>query len=107
MTGAYTFWVFRTGEFGFQLSSSTAFVLTLVAMAVFGVVIELTIFRRLRNTAPLAKPAASLGLLLVLQSGVIVIFSSEPNRPRRTCRPTRSRSSAASCRSTASCSPGS
>jgi branched-chain amino acid transport system permease protein len=78
MTGAYTFWAFRTGEFGFQLSSAAAFVLTLVAMAVFGVVIELAIFRPLRNTAPLAKLAASLGLLLVLQSGVIVIFSSEP-----------------------------
>ena len=78
MTGAYSFWAFRTGEFGFQLSSAAAFVLTLVAMAVFGVVIELAIFRPLRNTAPLAKLAASLGLLLVLQSGVIVIFSSEP-----------------------------
>ncbi|HET9289408.1 MAG TPA: ATP-binding cassette domain-containing protein [Gaiella sp.] len=78
MTGAYSFWAFRTGEFGFQLSSAAAFVLTLVAMAVFGVVIELAIFRPLRNTAPLAKLAASLGLLLVLQSGVVVIFSSEP-----------------------------
>ena len=46
-----------------------AFVLTLVCMAVFGVLIELAIFRPLRNTAPLAKLAASLGLLLVLEAG--------------------------------------
>jgi branched-chain amino acid transport system permease protein len=77
MTGAYLFWAFRTDYFGFQLSTGPAFVLTLVAMAVFGVVIELAIFRPLRNTAPLAKLAASLGLLLVLQSGVIVVFGNE------------------------------
>ena len=45
-------------------------------MAVFGAVIELAIFRPLRNTAPLAKLAASLGLLLVLESGMIVIFGN-------------------------------
>jgi branched-chain amino acid transport system permease protein len=77
MTGAYVFWAFRTGYFGFELSTVPAFVLTLVSMAAFGVVIELTIFRPLRNTAPLAKLAASLGLLLVLQAGVIVVFGNE------------------------------
>ena len=45
-------------------------------MAAFGVLIELAIFRPLRNTAPLAKLAASLGLLLVLESGMIVIFGN-------------------------------
>ena len=38
--------------------------------------IELAIFRPLRNTAPLAKLAASLGLLLVLEAGMIVIFGN-------------------------------
>ena len=38
--------------------------------------VELAIFRPLRNTAPLAKLAASLGLLLVLQAGMIVIFGN-------------------------------
>jgi ABC-type branched-subunit amino acid transport system ATPase component/branched-subunit amino acid ABC-type transport system permease component len=78
MTGAYVFWSFRTGYFGFTLSSAPAFVLTLACMAVLGLVIELTIFRPLRNTAPLAKLAASLGLLLVLQAGAIVVFGDEP-----------------------------
>ena len=45
-------------------------------MAAFGVVIELAIFRPLRNAAPLAKLAASLGVLLVLQAGVIVVFGN-------------------------------
>ena len=69
MVGAYVFWSFKTGYFGFQLSTAPAFVLTLVCMAVLGVLIELAIFRPLRNTAPLAKLAASLGLLLVLAGG--------------------------------------
>jgi branched-chain amino acid transport system permease protein len=74
MIGAYLFWSFKTGYFGFTLSSTPAYVLTLVCMAGFGVLIELAIFRPLRNTAPLAKLAASLGLLLVLQAGAIVVF---------------------------------
>src|SRR6476620_8240773 len=57
MTGAYVFWAFETGYFGFTLSTAPAFVLTLVCMAGLGLVIELTIFRPLRNTAPLAKLA--------------------------------------------------
>jgi len=76
MLAAYLYWAFKTGYFGFHLSSAPAFVLTLVCMAAFGVLIELAIFRPLRNTAPLAKLAASLGLLLVLESGVIVIFGN-------------------------------
>jgi branched-chain amino acid transport system permease protein len=74
MLAAYFYWAFKTGYFGFHLDSVPAFVLTLVFMAAFGVVIELAIFRPLRNAAPLAKLAASLGLLLVLQAGVILVF---------------------------------
>jgi len=74
MLAAYIFWALRTGYFGFTLSTAPAIVVTLVCMAVFGVLIEVAIFRPLRNTAPLAKLAASLGLLLVLESGMIVIF---------------------------------
>jgi branched-subunit amino acid ABC-type transport system permease component len=77
MIGAYLFWSFKTGYFGFTLSSTPAYLLTLVCMAGFGVLIELAIFTPLRNTAPLAKLAASLGLLLVLQAGAIVVFGDE------------------------------
>src|SRR5262245_1423312 len=76
MLAAYFFWSFRTGYFGFHLGTIPAFLLTLVCMAAFGAIIELAIFRPLRNTAPLAKLAASLGLLLVLEAGVILIFGN-------------------------------
>jgi branched-chain amino acid transport system permease protein len=76
MLAAYLYWAFKTGFFGFHLASPPAFVLTLVCMAAFGVLIELAIFRPLRNTAPLAKLAASLGLLLVLDAGVTLVFGN-------------------------------
>lgn len=78
MVGAYTFWSFKTGYFGFHLSSAPAFVLTVVCMALLGVAIELVVFRPLRNASPLARLAASLGLLLVFQAGVIEIFGNSP-----------------------------
>jgi branched-chain amino acid transport system permease protein len=74
MIGAYLFWAFHSGYFHFTLSSTPAFLLTLVCMAGLGVLVELAIFRPMRNTAPVAKLAASLGLLLVLQAGAIVVF---------------------------------
>jgi len=77
MLSAYIFWSFRSDYWGFTLSTVPAFVLTLVCMAVLGVIIELAIFRPLRNTSPVAKLAASLGLLLVLQAGVIPVFGDE------------------------------
>jgi branched-chain amino acid transport system permease protein len=76
MLAAYIYWALKTGHFGFQLSSTAAVFVTLACMAGFGVLIELAVFRPLRNAAPLAKLAASLGLLLVLESGMIVIFGN-------------------------------
>ena len=76
MVAAYVFWALRTGYFGPELPTAPAFVLTLVCMVGFGVTMELAIFRPLRNTAPLAKLAASLGLLLVLESAMILIFGN-------------------------------
>ncbi len=77
MTGAYIFWAFKTGYFGFTLASAPAFALMLVCMAVLGVIIELAVFQPLRNAAPLAKLAASLGILLVLEAGAIVVFGND------------------------------
>jgi len=76
MVGAYVFWAFRTGFFGFHLSTVPAFVVTVAFMAVLGAATELLVFRPLRNTSPLARLAASLGLLLVFQAGVIEIFGN-------------------------------
>ncbi len=77
MTGAYIFWAFQSGYFGFKLASAPAFVLMLICMALLGVVIELGVFQPLRNTAPLAKLAASLGILLVLEAGALVVFGND------------------------------
>jgi branched-chain amino acid transport system permease protein len=78
MVGAYVFWAFKTGYFGFHTSSTVGFVLTVISMAVLGVIIELVVFRPLRHTSPLARLAASLGLLLIFQAGVIELFGSTP-----------------------------
>jgi branched-chain amino acid transport system permease protein len=77
MTGAFLYWSFKTGYFGPQVSSAPAFVMTMVCMAAFGLLIELVVFRPLRHTSPLAKLAASLGLLLVLQAGATLIFANK------------------------------
>jgi branched-chain amino acid transport system permease protein len=76
MVGAYIFWAFKNDFFGFHLTTIPAFAATLACMAVLGVVIELVVFHPLRNAAPLARLAASLGLLLVFQAGMTQIFGT-------------------------------
>jgi branched-subunit amino acid ABC-type transport system permease component len=82
MVGAYLFWSFQTGYFHFQLSTVPAFVLTVVCMAALGAAIELLVFRPLRNASPLARLAASLGLLLIFQAGVIEVFGNTSKSAR-------------------------
>ena len=82
MVGAYIFWSFQTGYFGFQLSTVPAFVLTIAFMAVLGAGTELLVFRPLRDASPLARLAASLGLLLIFQAGVIEIFGNTSKSAR-------------------------
>ena len=82
MVGAYIFWSFQTGYFGFQLSTVPAFVLTIALMAVLGAGTELLVFRPLRDASPLARLAASLGLLLIFQAGVIEIFGNTSKSAR-------------------------
>ena len=76
MVGAYVFWSFQTGYFGFTLSTTPAFALTIAFMAVLGAGTELLVFRPLRSASPLARLAASLGLLLIFQAGVIEVFGN-------------------------------
>src|SRR5436190_1749186 len=82
MVGAYVFWSFQTGYFGFHLSTVPAFLLTIVFMAALGAGTELLVFRPLRNASPLARLAASLGLLLVFQAGVIEVFGNTSKSAR-------------------------
>ncbi len=64
-------------SFGAPLTFGAAFALSLVIAAMAGMLMHLLIFRPLRHAPPLAKTVASVGLLLVLQSVVVLRFSSQ------------------------------
>jgi branched-chain amino acid transport system permease protein len=82
MVAGFVFWSFDNGKFGFHPPWPVSFVLTLLFMAVLGVVIELCVFWPLRRTSPLAKLAASLGLLLVAQAAIVAIFGATTESAR-------------------------
>ena len=74
MLAGYSFWSLRTGEFGWHVPTAVALLLTFVFLLGLGVLIEFAAFRPLRTSSPLAKLAASLGVLLVAQAGVSLAF---------------------------------
>jgi branched-chain amino acid transport system permease protein len=75
MLAGYSYWSLRTGEyFGWHAPTAAALVITFVVLLGLGVLIEFVAFRPLRRASPLAKLAASLGVLLVAQAGVSVAF---------------------------------
>jgi branched-subunit amino acid ABC-type transport system permease component len=78
MVAGYMFWAFRTGFFHFALDTWPAVIATLAFMVVYAVVIELLAVRPLRAASPLAKLVASLGVLLLSQALVQVIFGTAP-----------------------------
>ena len=95
MLAGYCYWALRTGtapfasppEFGQVnnefLSTGPALALTAVFLLLFGLAVEYGIFRPLRTATPLAKLAASLGLLLVSQALVSLAFGigTKPQPP--------------------------
>src|SRR5437867_3648874 len=64
MLAGYSFWSLRTGSFGGHVPTAPALVLTLAVVLAVGVAIELLALRPLQAASPLAKLAASLGVLL-------------------------------------------
>jgi branched-chain amino acid transport system permease protein len=80
MTAAYTFWALTSGFFGFSSPKALAAVAALVAAVVLGLLIDLAVFAPLRTAPPLAKLAASLGVLLTLQAAVLLIFGTQPQQ---------------------------
>jgi branched-chain amino acid transport system permease protein len=76
MFAGYSFWSLRTGTFGADVPTAPALVITLVVIAVFGVAMELLAFRPLQAASPLAKLAASLGVLLTLQAAMLLSFGN-------------------------------
>lgn len=78
MVAGYTFWALRTGYVGFALPTVPAILLTLLVMALLAVVIEVVAVRPLRHASPLAKLVASVGVLLLTQASVLLIFGTTP-----------------------------
>jgi branched-chain amino acid transport system permease protein len=83
MLGGYSYWSLKTGVYGWEFPTAAALLVTLVVLVVLGVLIELVAFRPLRTASPLAKLAASLGILLVAQASVVLAFgiASKPQPP--------------------------
>jgi branched-chain amino acid transport system permease protein len=83
MLGGYAYWSFKTGVYGWDLPTPVALIAVLVVLVVLGCLIEFLAFRPLRNSSPLAKLAASLGILLVAQASVVLAFgiASKPQPP--------------------------
>jgi branched-chain amino acid transport system permease protein len=77
MLAGYSYWSLKTGVYGVEVPTAPALLVTLAVLVVVGLAIELVAFRPLRNASPLAKLAASLGLLLVAQAAVSLAFGIE------------------------------
>jgi branched-chain amino acid transport system permease protein len=77
MLGGYAFWALNAGKIA-SLPTAVALLLALVFVAAFGALTEFAVYRPLRNSAPLAKLVASLGVLLVAQASMLLAFGITP-----------------------------
>nr|WP_308061917.1 hypothetical protein [Streptomyces sp. LBUM 1477] len=80
MVSAYAFWALTTGFFGLTLPVEAALAGALVVALAVGVLTEVAVFKPLRTVSPLAKLAASLGVLLTLQATVLLVFGVQPQQ---------------------------
>ena len=78
MFAGYTYWSLRTGLFGPDIPTAPALVITFAVIIALGVAMELLAFRPLQAASPLAKLAASLGVLLTLQAAMLLAFGDTP-----------------------------
>ncbi len=83
MLAGYSYWSLKTGEYGAHVPTAPALVITAVFLLAVGLLIEFVVYRPLRTAAPLAKLAASLGVLLVAQAAVSLAFGigTKPQPP--------------------------
>jgi branched-chain amino acid transport system permease protein len=79
MLAGYAFWALNTGQLGFTLAKAPALIVALVFLLLVVGAIELGLFRPLRNSAPLGKMVASLGVLLTLQAAMLLAFTTLPH----------------------------
>ena len=73
MLGGYAFWSLDSGKIA-ALPSGVALVLALLFVLAVATVTEIVVYRPLRSSSPLAKLVASLGVLLVAQSSMLLAF---------------------------------
>ena len=73
MLGGYAYWSLNTGKIA-SLPTVLALPLSLLFVVAVGAVTEFVVYRPLRNSAPLAKLVASLGVLLVAQAAMLLAF---------------------------------
>src|SRR5260370_31749854 len=81
MVGSYLYYSVDKGALGFRPPWWLAFVIVLVFVAILGTIIELGLFWPLRGSSPLAKLAASLGLLLLAQSIIAIVYGNSTLSP--------------------------
>jgi branched-chain amino acid transport system permease protein len=77
MLGGYAFWALNSGKLA-ALPTGFAVLLALVFVLVVGALTEFVVYRPLRNSAPLAKLVASLGVLLIAQAAMLLAFGVTP-----------------------------
>lgn len=80
MLAGYAYWALRSDHFGLSLGPAASLAGALAAAAAAGLLSEYLAFRPLRNAPPLAKLAASLGLLLTAQAAVLLGFGTQPQQ---------------------------
>jgi branched-chain amino acid transport system permease protein len=76
MVGGFVFWALKTGEIGGGMANLPALLITLVATMAYGALMEFIAFRPLRTASPLAKLVASLGVLLLSQAAMLLLFGT-------------------------------
>jgi branched-chain amino acid transport system permease protein len=83
MVAGYSYWSLKTGTYGMHVPTAPALVITFLVLLALGLLVEFGVFRPLRTATPLAKLAASLGLLLVAQAAVSLAFGigTKPQPP--------------------------
>jgi branched-chain amino acid transport system permease protein len=82
MVGSYLYYsVDSSGVLGFHPPWWLAFIIVLVFIGILGTIIELGLFWPLRGSSPLAKLAASLGLLLLAQSIISIAYGNSTLSP--------------------------
>jgi branched-chain amino acid transport system permease protein len=77
MLGGYAFWALNSGKLA-VLPTGLAVLLALLFILAVGALTEFAVYRPLRNSAPLAKLVASLGVLLIAQASMLLAFGITP-----------------------------